>query len=160
MNNLGMQILKDSEGYDAIAKPDCVGVPTIGIGTVVYPDGAMVKNGDKCTEEQALEWLNFELKDKALTLEGWINNNKLLLSGNSFSALLCFAYNLGLGSIINSGSSMNSALLSKDELKIRNAFGLYVKGYTKILGIRIGKTLPGLVIRRKKEADLFFTQDS
>ena len=176
MNQAGMDIIVFSEvGDDPVTKGkagwilvdgrdcylpkrDCLGIPTIGIGTISYPDGKIVTlNDPMITGEQALEYLNFELKDKASKIESWANQNQVRLSGNQFSALLCFGYNLGCGPIVNSDSSLNKALLSGEQLAIRSAFGLYVKGTKKRFGIPFKVTLPGLVIRRKKEADLFFS---
>ena len=97
------------------------------------------------------------MEGKAKTLEDWINKNKLLLNRHQFSALLCFAYNLGCGPIIDRERSLNQALLHKSDKEIRKAFMLYTKAKVKnMFGIYVMKTLTGLVIRRKMEADLFF----
>jgi lysozyme len=157
LNEAGMSILKYSEGYTAKPENDCLGIPTVGIGTIVYPNGVHVQLGDpEITLEKALEYLNYELREKSATVEDWLNSNHVELSDNQFSALLCFAYNCGTGPITHP-SSLNRAILKKDGPAIRKAFMLYVKGTKKILGIPYKVTLKGLVIRRGKEASLYFS---
>ena|ERR1022692_1321356 len=160
INQLGMKILQDSEGCELTSYKDEGGVWTIGIGSISYPNGKSVGSNETCTMDQALEYLNFELDQKIRSLNTWSMQNKLTFSQNQQSALLCFAYNLGMGPIIMKGFSLNLALISGDEQKIRDAFALYVNVNKKFLGITIKKKLPGLVIRRQKESDLFFTKDS
>lgn len=157
INKAGMAILEDSEGFYPNAYKDPVGIWTIGIGTVIYPLGNKVQKGDICTLEQARFYLKFELKQKAAMLDSWVKNNNLILTGNQESALLSFAYNCGCAPIIEHGRSLNMALLSKNSGAIREAFMLYTKGTKKILGISYKVTLSGLVTRRKKEADLYFS---
>lgn len=157
INEAGMKILEDSEGLYLKAYKDPVGIWTIGIGTIVYPSGLKVQKGDTCTKEQAEAWLQWELKTKAATLDHWVQYNKLSLTGNQCSALLSFAYNCGCGPIIEHGRSLNMAILSGNRGAIREAFGLYVKGTKKILGISYRVTLSGLVKRRKLEADLYLS---
>lgn len=95
--------------------------------------------------------MNHELEEKAATIENWINKNGLILTGNQFSSLLCFAYNLGCGPIIDKERSLCQAVLHN--YKIREAFMLYTKAKNK-WGFMV--VLRGLAIRRKMEADLYF----
>ena len=132
-------------------------IPTIGIGTISYPNGKLVTMSDpEITEDQALEYLNYELKEKAATLENWAIKTGKKRTLNQFSALLCFSYNEGCGPIITPGGTLNKALLGGNEQEIRNAFALYNKITVKFLGIPYKKVLNGLTIRRKMEADLYF----
>jgi lysozyme len=156
LNSDGLNILKKCEGLYLRAYKDPANIWTIGYGTVIYSSGVKVAFGDTCTEEQAAEYLNYELEEKAAMLENWINNHKLLLSGNQFSALLCFAYNLGLQPILGKGNALNMAVISGQEKAIRSAFMLYTKITKTFLGIKYKKELPGLVTRRKLESDLYF----
>lgn len=158
INEAGLQILKDSEGLYLKAYKCPAGIWTIGIGTTHYPSGRAVREGDVITKEYAIECLDWELKEKAATIENWVKNNNLILTGNQFSALLCFAYNLGCSPIIDRERSLNQALRSGNPGKIRAAFMLYVKAVKKYpFGIKILVTLAGLVTRRKKESDLYFS---
>jgi lysozyme len=125
------------------------GVPTIGYGTIKYPDGTAVKlSDDAISEDQAVAYLLFELKDKSAQVEKWAIKNNIKLTDNQFSALVSFSYNEGCSYLLIAGHSLHDAVTSGGEKEIRAAFALYNKAG--------GKVLPGLVIRRKKEADLYF----
>lgn len=158
LNDKGRAILIECEGYYPKPYLCPAGIPTIGIGTTAYPDGRKVTLKDTpITERLAAEYLNAELEDKAETIEKFLSKKGLVLNDNQFSALLCFAYNLGCGPIIDSGRSLNSALLSGSPKKIKEAFMLYNKAKVKVLGIPVMKELKGLIIRRKMESDLYFS---
>jgi lysozyme len=152
INEEGLKILKESEGLFLTSYKCPAGIWTIGYGTTIYPSGKRVQPNEVCTYDQAREYLEFELKEKAATIKNWINNNKLELTGNQFSALLCFAFNLGCGPIIDKDRSLSQAILHNKD--IRKAFMMYNK-----IKVWYGtKELRGLTIRRTKEADLYFTK--
>jgi len=155
INEAGLKILKDSEGFYNKSYICPAGKWTIGYGTTVYPNGVKVSKNEYCTIDQAEKWLNYELEHKSVTIMNWLAKNKLTLNTNQFSALLCFAYNLGCGAIIDNDRSLSQALLSGKN--IRYAFMMYVKAKKKKFGITYSVTLNGLVKRRKLEADLFFS---
>lgn len=156
LNKRGRELLIEREGLYLKPYLDSAKIPTIGIGTIAYEDGRKVRMSDApITEERAVALLNFELKDKAETLEKFIAKKGLMLNENQFSALLSFAYNLGCGPIIDSGRSMHQALLSGVPYKIREAFMMYNKARGGLFGRLIA--IRGLTIRRKMEADLFFS---
>ena len=172
INQAGLELIKKAEndndpksGYRCVngivsyaPYKDPVGIPTIGFGTIGYENGNKVTMNDLAiTEPRAFELLQWELKSKALQIETWANNHGIVLNEKQFSALNSLAYNLGSGVITDNGRSMNAALLSKDPQQIKDAFMMYVKGYTTCFGIRIGKTLPGLVTRRQAEINLYFS---
>ena len=153
INQKGEAILCEREGLYLKAYKCQAKKWTIGIGTTYYPDGSPVKEGDICTKEQAELWLDLELKEKSSTIEHWLENQKLILNDDQFSALLCFAYNCGCGPIVDKESSLCKAVLSGTG--IREAFMLYNKYTEKIFGIKIKKVSNGLTTRRKMEADLY-----
>jgi lysozyme len=74
-------------------------VPTIGIGTTVYPDGTKVKLGDKVTRAQADEYLKSDL-DKFKT--GMLKCVKAPLYQYEFDAYLSLVYNIGAPAFCNS----------------------------------------------------------
>lgn len=155
LNEEGRKLLIELEGIYLKPYLDSAKIPTIGIGTIRYPNGIYVTMSDNpITLEQAYEYLDHELEEKAATLERWININKLVLNGNQISSLLCFAYNCGCGPIIDRESSVNRAILSGKG--IREAYGLYNKITVKRFGISFKKVVNGLTIRRSKEANLWF----
>jgi lysozyme len=130
------------------------GIPTIGIGTTRYPNGKTVSMDDpEITEAQAYEYLLYHLKRDLFLLDKFLSMNKLTLNDNQYSALACFAYNLGIGPVIASGRSLCDALKSKDAAKIREAFLMYV--YTTKNGKRVKSN--GLERRRRAEAKLYFS---
>lgn len=127
----GINLIKEFEGCVLHAYKDPIGVWTIGYGHTVG-----VKQGQKLTQKQAEEYLKSDLK----IYENGVTNTKLKLNQNQFDALVSFAYNCGVGSL--------KTLISGRTLgQIAEALLLYNKAG--------GKTLAGLVRRRKAEKELF-----
>lgn len=128
---------------------DQVGVATIGYGSTYYLDGRRVKIDDPpITQEDANNLFLNVLSgfENAVTKVVTTNINK-----NQFDALVSFTYNLGVGAL------MQSTLLKKVNVNsfdptIRDEFAKWVNGMID------GKLtpLPGLVSRRKVEADKYF----
>jgi len=99
-----IDLIKSFEGYAeelpdgrARAYPDPISgwvTPTIGFGTIKYPDGRSVKQGDVITRAQAEEYLRFEVDEtcrpslERIPTWGQMNDNQ-------HGALYSFAYNLG-----------------------------------------------------------------
>jgi lysozyme len=150
----GLNLIASCEGFDEHPYLDAVGIPTIGFGTTVYPDGRKVTMNDSpITKEFALECLKFHVKTECLLLEKFLLVNKIKLNDKQFSALVCFAYNCGLGPIINDGKMLNMALKRSGFKGIEDAFLAYTKG--TLHGQRV--ELKGLVKRRKAEIALFLS---
>ena len=142
ISKTGIDLISSFEGIRLNAYDDGVGVWTIGIGTTVYPNGVKVKKGDKCTLEQALEYLQHDLK----SFEKTINDSvKVPLSQNQFDALVSLAYNIGSGAFKN--STLLKKLNAKDYAGAADQFLVWNKGG--------GKVLKGLVRRRDAERALF-----
>lgn len=134
---------------------DAVGIPTIGLGTIAYPNGVRVKMSDAPIDEKtALYCMNCELDEKEDAVVKMCQVSKLDLLDCEFDAIVSMAYNCGIG-ILEPGSSLRTALMNGNSKKIQDAMMLYVKGTKKILGIKYKVVLPGLVSRRKTEFDLF-----
>ncbi len=143
-SRVGINLITSYEDEKLIAYDDGVGVWTIGIGTTVYPNGAKVKKGDKCTEEQALEYLQHDLKSFEKTVSDSV---KVPLSQNQFDALVSLSYNIGSGAFKN--STLLKKLNAKDYAGAADQFPRWNKGG--------GKVLKGLVRRREAERALFLT---
>ncbi len=141
-SRVGINLITSYEDEKLIAYDDGVGVWTIGIGTTVYPNGAKVKKGDKCTEEQALEYLQHDLKSFEKTVSDSV---KVPLSQNQFDALVSLSYNIGSGAFKN--STLLKKLNAKDYAGAADQFPRWNKGG--------GKVLKGLVRRRDAERSLF-----
>jgi len=146
----GLSLIKKFEGLRLKAYQDSVGIWTIGYGTIKYPDGVCVKEGDTCTEEQAEEYLIHHINEKiTVKLNEFLDRNKIVLTQPQIDALYSFSYNLGLGPITVGGKSLNMALLSGNKDSITKAILLYDKAG--------GKVLEGLKRRRQAESALFLS---
>lgn len=88
INQAGVELLKKWEGFSSDAYLDIAGVPTIGYG---FTQG--VKMGDKITKEGAELRLKLELMDYEKAINELVHRE---LTDNQFSALVCFAYNVGI----------------------------------------------------------------
>lgn len=138
------KLLEDFEGFSSCPYLDSGGVPTIGIGTIRYPNGIKVTMKDKCiTWDQAADLVNKEIGSYVTAINSQLPN----LSQNKFNALLSLAYNIGIDGFVKS-SVVRRAKKDLNDPTIRNAFMMWVKDN--------GKVVHGLEVRRKKEADLYF----
>ena len=138
----GTALIREFEGFMAGAYLCPAKVWTIGIGTTVYPNGTKVKKGDKCTQEQALEYLQHDLK----SFEKTVNESvKVLLSQNQFDALVSLAYNIGSGAFKN--STLLKKLNANDYAGAADQLPRWNRGD--------GKVLKGLIRRRDAERSLF-----
>lgn len=145
VNSKGIQLIKSFEGCLLNAYLDSVKVPTIGYGATFYRDGIKVKLGDKITQEQANDLLEWHIQEFAEGVEKLI---KVELNDNQFSALVSFAFNLGIGNL------QKSALLKKvnenpNNHMIRTEFAKWNRAG--------GKVLNGLTRRRNAESQLYFS---
>lgn len=149
INDLGLQLIKDSEGLEL--KPyTCAGnIQTIGYGTTVYPDGRSVKLSDPpITKQQAEEFLRRDVKKFEGKVTELVNVD---LNENEFSALVSFVYNIGPGAF---STSTLLRLLNQgtDRSRVSEEFLRWNKSN--------GRVLPGLVVRREKEQKLFLLAPS
>lgn len=145
INQAASELIKQSEGLKLTAYQDSVGKWTIGYGTTYYPDGSPVQQGDIITAAQASEYLQ-DITDQ---LQGQIIDSATVkLSPNQTGALVSFAYNLGFGAL--QGSTLfHKVNTNPQDSTIRDEFNKWIHAG--------GQVLPGLVERREKEADLYFT---
>jgi lysozyme len=143
-NSKGIDLIKKYEGLKLVAYLCPANVWTIGYGTTRYPNGQRVKQGDKCTELQAEEYLKHDLIQFELSVDALCTDR---LNANQFSALVSFAYNLGATNLRNStllkkvNADVNDATISSEFLKWNRASG---------------RVLKGLTLRRQDEARLYF----
>lgn len=137
VNQAGIDLIKRFEGCRLKAYQDSVGIWTIGYGIT---EG--VEEGDVITQEQAEQRLEDELDVVGLGVQNLV---EVPLNDNQFSALVCFAYNIGLGNL------KKSKLLS---LVNEQKFDLAAAQFTR-WNMAGGKILQGLIDRRAAEAALF-----
>ena len=136
VNKKGIELIKKYEGCRLTAYKDSVGVLTIGYGHT----GKDVKSKMTITEEDAEELLK---KDLA-RFEEHVNSYRKYYkwTQNEFNALVSFAYNIGNINQLTKNGKRNKG-------QIADAMLMYVKAG--------GKTLSGLVKRRRAERELFCT---
>lgn len=145
VNSKGIQLIKSFEGCLLNAYLCPAKVWTIGYGSTQYLDGKPVKPGDKITQQQAEELL---IDTVNIFAEGVEKLIKVELNDNQFSALVSFAFNLGIGNL------QKSALLKKvnenpNNHMIRTEFAKWNRAG--------GKVLNGLTRRRNAESQLYFS---
>lgn len=142
-NEKGKKIIKDSEGLRLTAYRCPAGYYTIGYGHT-----AGVKPGDVITKKEAEDL--FE-KDLQKTEEDVRSLLRFELGENKFSALVSLAYNIG--AVKFSKSLLLKYVNQKEFEKASKAFLLYTKAKVKNEFV----SLPGLVLRREKEKELFLS---
>jgi lysozyme len=140
INQAGLQLIKSFEGcrLEAYNDPLKPGLWTIGFGMT----GPGIHQGITITQEEAEEML---LQRLAAFEKGVEAALKVPVTENQFSALVCFAYNVGLGSLkqsllLNCVNHHNFADAAKQFLRWDHAGG---------------KVVAGLLRRREAEKALF-----
>jgi len=133
----GFELIKGFEGLRLTAYQDSVGVWTIGYG---HTQG--VYAGMTITSEQANNFLKQDIDNH---LPGIYKYVTVEMNQNQFDALASFHFNLGVN--ILQGSTLLTYINSKNWQAAANEMKKYVNGN--------GVPIPGLITRRKLEADLF-----
>lgn len=142
INEKGLALLKRFEGCRLVVYKDAVGLHTVGWG---HMDPALIL-GTKITQEEADSLLKEDLERFE---RGVYNVAAAPISSNEFSALVCFAYNVGLGAFAN--STLLSKLNAGDKAGAAKEFLKWTRAG--------GTVLRGLVKRRQAEMELFLEKD-
>lgn len=142
INDLGLNLIKSSEGLRLQVYLDAVKKPTVGYGHLLTQQDNL-HLGDSITSEQADALLRFDL---TRTEEGVEQLVTIDITDNQFSALVSFAFNLGLHSL------KTSTLLRK--LNNSDDINEVAEEFLK-WDFAGGHRLVGLTIRRRKEKELF-----
>ena len=135
----GIDLIKSFEGFSPTAYLCPAGVWTIGYGHT-----AGVSEGDSVDEDTAEDFLREDLADAEGAVGKYV---KVPLKQWQFDALVSFAFNLGAGNLYSS-MLLKKVNRNPDDPAIRQEFGKWVHAG--------GRVLPGLVERRKSEADMYF----
>ena len=138
----GLELIKYYEGLKLEAYKCPANIITIGYGTTRYPNGKEILMGDKCTKEEAEEYLQNDLS----FLEKKVSSHFKEIDQNQFDALISFAYNLGFGALLS--STLRSKILKDPNDKtIKDEF---------LKWCHVGKVkLTGLLKRRSAEYILY-----
>lgn len=134
-----IDLVARSEGCKLTAYLCPAGVLTIGYGHT----GPDVKPGQTITQDRARQLLAADLARFSAGVSNLTPG--LRLTQGQFDALVSFAYNLGLGAL--AGSTLMRLLRAGDVQGAAKQFDRWNKAN--------GRVLPGLVVRRAAERDLF-----
>lgn len=139
-------IIKEFEGLFLKPYEDPVGIPTIGWGTIQYPNGKKVTlHDDSISQAQAQEYLMFEINQKVTAMEKLI---KVDVTNNQFCALTSFTYNLGIGALADS-SLLRMLNAGAPRVEVADQFLRWVNAG--------GHPMAGLIRRRRMERELYLT---
>jgi len=141
ISDKGLELIMNFEGFRANAYKPVKEETYWTIGFGHY--GPDVKKGDTITRERAVELLKEDMVGYERTVENVCNY--LTLNQNEFDALVSFTYNCGGGGLLQ---------LTKNKSRTKAQMMEHIEAYTKGAN---GKSLPGLVKRRKMEKELFLT---
>jgi lysozyme len=147
ISDKSLKVLMSFEGFSAKPYLDSANIPTIGYGTIRYPDGTKVTMKDNnCTESEGKLYLqhdldNFEKSIDALTVD--------TINQDNFDALCLLCYNIGQNALKGSTLLKKVNKNSKD-LSIKDEFSKWIYAG--------GKRVKGLLIRRNKEAQIYFSE--
>lgn len=131
------------EAYTATENERSRGIWTIGYGSISWPNGEPVRQGEKLSnKEEAIDLLVETVRPRVEAINQLV---EAPLSQNQFDALVSFVFNVGIGAF--RGSTLRKVLNNKDYIAAAGQFQRWNK--------QSGKVLPGLVNRRRAEQDLF-----
>jgi lysozyme len=139
-----IDLIKKYEGLYLNAYLCPASIPTIGYGTIRYPDGKGVKLGEKVTMKRAEELLIWEVEKIATQIPA------LKINQNQYDSLVSFTYNLGIGNLSKS-TLLKKIKANPDDPTIKDEFLKWTKA--RVNGQLT--TLKGLVRRRTEEYELY-----
>ena len=142
-SNKGIELIKRFEGLRLKAYVCSGGVDTIGYGTTILPNGIKVPKGSTCTKEQAEMFLKNDLEKFESGVRKLVT---VPIKQNQFDALVCFAYNVGLGALGKS-TLLKKININPNSDEIESEFMKW--SFAKNI------QLEGLRLRRKAESELY-----
>ncbi|MCC8409925.1 lysozyme [Mucilaginibacter sp. UR6-1] len=145
IDKAGRDFIYKEEGVKLKAYLDVAGIPTIGVGFTYYPHGGKIKLGDTITIEQCTEYFNIIVQsfEDAVSKAVKININQ-----HQFNALVSFSFNVGIQAF-KSSTLLKKINSQSTEQDIKAEFLKWKRAG--------GKVVDGLLKRRIREANLYFT---
>ena len=150
-------LIENFEGVEDKAYIDAAGVPTICAGITRYPNGSPVRMGDECKPSVCRAYLQTMLREtyvpKLMAIPNWDR-----LGPRRQAVLLSFAWNVGPNFYGKPGFESITSVLEQgsrrpeEYSRMPEVLNLYTKSN--------GNELKGLVIRRKKEGELWDCEDN
>jgi lysozyme len=145
VSNQALELIKKFEGFCAQPYLCPAACCTVGYGSTFYEDGTKVKLDDPpITEERATQLLQSVLKTFEKHVDSYARDD---ITQQQFDALVCFAYNVGVGAL-KSSTLLKLVNTNPSDPLIKNEFLKWNKA--------AGKVLKGLTKRREAEAELYF----
>lgn len=138
INSAGLDLIKSFEGCKLKAYQDIKGIWTIGYGHT----GADLRPDMEINQAAADMFLRTDLKRIEDGVNACVN---VMLNDNQFSALVCLAYNIGLGAF------SSSTLLKRVNASLNDDAAQEFDRWDHANGV----VIPGLLRRRLAERDLF-----
>lgn len=116
LDQLGINMLCELEGYRSIAYLDSLGVWTIGFGTTILPNGKKVTiSTPRVTPEIAMQYIQVYLND----IYTWITSHcKWQMTQGNFNCITSFLYNMGLGEHLNKCPLTKQAIINGNKKEI------------------------------------------
>lgn len=137
----GLQLIKRFEGFSSIVYLDVAGLPTIGFGHLISPhEKHLFKNA--INEAQATTLLK---QDIAVAENAVIRLTNVPLNNNQFDALVSFTFNLGAGALQR--STLRTKLNKEEYWCVPAEMMRWIYAG--------GQKIPGLIIRRMAEVELY-----
>jgi lysozyme len=143
VNKAGRDLIKQFEGCKLKAYKCPAGLWTISWGLTFYPDGTKVKEGDVITQQQAEDYFNAIVDDFAKDVDVLVKSN---VTANNFSAIVSFAFNVGIGNFRKS-TLLKKVNVNPKDTSISAEFKKWVRANDRVM--------QGLVRRREAEAKLY-----
>ena len=148
LSSRGLDFIKQWESLRLHAYLDQAGFPTIGYGTIRYPNGNRVKMGETCTSEEADEYLAWECAATVIAIQKVTAT--IGATQNMFDALVAMCYNIGIGGFF--GSTLRRELVAGRPV-VEDYFLRWNKVHDPVSGKLVVSA--GLTNRRKAEWTLF-----
>ena len=146
ISKTGLDLIKQHEGFCSEPYLCPASVGTIGYGSTYYEDGTKVKLGDPpITQERAEKLLASVLVQYEKAVDSFARDD---ITQEQFDALVCFAYNVGIGALKTS-TLLRKVNTNPSDPTIKDEFLRWNKA--------AGKVLKGLTKRREEEAKLYFS---
>lgn len=143
VNKLGIDMMHHFEGCKLEAYQCSAKMWTIGWGNTYYQDKRSVNQGDKITQQQADELFEMIMNEFSMMVRKVLKKE---ISENKFSAIVCLAYNIGMGNL-KASTLLKKVNINPDDPTIPREFLRWNKAG--------GKVLNGLTRRRQAESDLY-----
>lgn len=148
LNKKGIDLMHQFEGCKLSSYLCPASRWTIGYGNTFYEDGSKVQPNQHISKRRADQLFN-NIAEKSFS----IPIRKLLkveLNENQFSALVCFAYNVGMANLRKS-TLLKKVNANPNDRDIANQFLKWNKAG--------GKVLEGLTRRRNAESKLYYEKN-